>query len=258
MKPIEIKLNREFKKLQKELEDYWFTEGSDKISEFADEIARKKYLEIHNITEDIKNLINVENFNDVYEYIFKLNDLLDKLQISVNNFKDYLESDMNGGFQKELFEVASGKSKEIIEEIKKLEATAYYFNLQKLANTIHCRTWQSMGRMTFVLNTVCDEILPHYKKAINKEIIEVQELLNKKVSKVKEEFFKKEINTKDKTDIKKIFDYKKMNEFIKMKGFEPVRQTGDHKIYSKNGKSIPIPQHELGKGLSCKIQKQIS
>ncbi|EPY2271292.1 type II toxin-antitoxin system HicA family toxin [Clostridium sporogenes] len=250
MKPLEIKLNREFTKLQEELEDYWFDEGNDKISNFVDKIARENLFKIQNIRQEIEKLCKSENFT-----IEKCNELIYEFSYIVNEFGKYLSSDNSKGFTKDLIESTMGESKSIIDEIKILIATTYYANLQKLANKMDCRTYQTIGRITFILNTVTDEIMNPYKKLINDEINRVENILHDKAYEIE----KIETKNKDnKSNVKKIFDYKKMDKLIKDYGFEEVRQSGDHKIYSNGEKSIPVPQHELGKGLSFKIQKQIS
>ncbi|AJD26744.1 type II toxin-antitoxin system HicA family toxin [Clostridium botulinum] len=249
MQPLEIKLNREFKKLQKELEDYWFDEGNDKISNFVDKIARENLFKIQDVAKEIDTICKSEDFA-----IEKFNGLINNFLNITNKFKKYLE-DNDSNFRKDLMENAMGNSKVIIKEMQTLIAIAYYSNLQKLANQMECRIQQTIGRITFILNTVTDEIINPYKKLINDEIDRVVNILHDKAYKIKREETK---NKDNKISIKKLFDYKKMDKLIKDYGFEEIRQTGDHKIYSNGEKSIPIPQHELGKGLSFKIQKQIS
>lgn len=61
MQPLEIKLNREFKKLQKELEDYWFDEGNDKISNFVDKIARENLFKIQDVAKEIDTICKSED-----------------------------------------------------------------------------------------------------------------------------------------------------------------------------------------------------
>ncbi|NMM64376.1 addiction module toxin, HicA family [Clostridium sp. P21] len=251
MKPQEIKLNRQFLALQKEIEDFWFTDGNDNISEFSDKVAREKYFEIQDIAASIEKLCKSEEFT-----VKKCNELSNRFKDTVINFQEYLYNpETKEGFKKDLFEGVAEKSKKIIDEIKKVQALAYYNNMQKLANQIDCRTWQTVGRITYILNTVVDEVMNPYKVAINEEINKVEKILKNKHDEIESA---KNIEEISKTQTKKIFDYKEMDKLIKLNGFEPIRQTGDHKIYSNvNGKSIPVPQHVLGKGLSVKIQKQI-
>lgn len=253
MKPQEIKLNRQFLALQKEIEDFWFTDGNDNISEFTDKVGREKYFEIRDIAASIEKLCKSEEFT-----VKKCNELSNHFKDTLINFNDYLYNDTTkiNGFQKDLFENVAEKSKKIIDEIKTVQALAYYNNMQKLANKIEARTWQTIGRITFILNSVLDEVITPYKKAINEEINKVEKILKDKHDEIEST---KNIEEISKTQTKKIFNYKEMDRLIKANGYEPVRQTGDHKIYSNvNGKSIPVPQHILGKGLSVKIQKQIS
>lgn len=59
--------------------------------------------------------------------------------------------------------------------------------------------------------------------------------------------------------IKKIFDYKEMESLALKNGFSYKWSNGSHNIYehNKSKKIVVIPAHELGLGLSIKIQKQI-
>lgn len=69
------------------------------------------------------------------------------------------------------------------------------------------------------------------------------------------------INEKEKNGIKyeKIFNYKELNKLATSNLFEYKYSNGSHQIFeNKNTKKIVvIPAHEIGKGLSIKIQKQI-
>ncbi len=55
----------------------------------------------------------------------------------------------------------------------------------------------------------------------------------------------------------------KYNEFIRLikkNGWVVIRQTGSHKIFSKDGRNYPVPDHggkEIGKGLVLKIKKDM-
>ncbi len=54
--------------------------------------------------------------------------------------------------------------------------------------------------------------------------------------------------------------YDEIHRLIVMKGWEIVRQTGSHVIYRKGTRTYPVPYHqgkELGKGLECKIKKEM-
>lgn len=57
----------------------------------------------------------------------------------------------------------------------------------------------------------------------------------------------------------KVFDYKEMEKIAKLSDYEYKWSNGSHRVYEhKNSKKIiVIPSHELGLGLSKKIQKQI-
>lgn len=65
---------------------------------------------------------------------------------------------------------------------------------------------------------------------------------------------------RDKPKSKNIYDFRALNKLAEEKGFTKVRQKGDHGIYkNKKGNTTVIPQgRDIGKGLSCKIQKEIN
>lgn len=251
MNSMEVKLNNEFKKIQKKLEDYWFEDGNDKLSDFADKTIREKYFDIHDKIEEMKKICKG---NIYFEIIDDLNNKVDNLSYEIENIKFYLNNP--DGFRKDMMDAAQGDSKVFVDEIMTLETLAYYNDMQKLSNTIHCRTIQTMGRITFVINTVRDEVVNPYYEILNKEIDDISKILQDKGEELT--FIIKDFpNKSEKSKIQKIFDYKKLNKLIENSGYEEVRQTGDHKIFSDGIKSIPIPQKTIGKGLSFKIQRQI-
>lgn len=55
-----------------------------------------------------------------------------------------------------------------------------------------------------------------------------------------------------------VMNNKEIQKRLKDLGYTSTRQTGSHKIYQKDSKTIPVPIHntDMGKGLSIKIQKQ--
>jgi len=67
-----------------------------------------------------------------------------------------------------------------------------------------------------------------------------------------------EINSKE-YKILKIFDYKEMEKLAVSNDYKYKWSSGSHRVYehAKSKKIIVIPSHELGYGLSVKIQKQI-
>lgn len=251
MNPMEVKLNKEFKKIQKKLEDYWFEDGNDKLSDFADKTIREKYFDIHNKIEEIKKICKG---NIYFEIVDDLNNKVDNLSDEIENLRSYLNNPDD--FRRDMINAAQEDSKVFVDEIMTLEALAYYNDMQKLSNTMHCRTIQTMGRITFVINTVRDEVVNPYYEILNEEIDDISKILRdegEELTSIIKNFPEKSERSK----IQKIFDYKKLNKLVKQNGFEEVRQTGDHKIFSDGIKSIPIPQHKIGKGLSSKIQGQI-
>ena len=51
-----------------------------------------------------------------------------------------------------------------------------------------------------------------------------------------------------------------MHRLIRQNGWEVIRQSGSYVIYRTGQKTYPVPLHqgkELGKGLECKIKKEM-
>ncbi|MBV4450907.1 type II toxin-antitoxin system HicA family toxin [Clostridium tyrobutyricum] len=255
MKPLEIKINRDFKILQKQFEDYFFTEGHDKICDIADEIIRKRYLKIHEIIEISKDFYK-KDILDIKKYIKEnkeKREILDELDKEITSLKQAINCKNT---EEKLLVNATEYTKPITDKIVELKAIAYYNNMQKLANQIEMRIQQSLGRITFVLNEICNEVFDPYCSQVDIELNELSEILYAKQLELNE-LCEEYTEESEKLKITKIFDYKKLNKLIQKNGYAEVRQTGDHKIFSNGQKSIPIPQHVIGLGLTQKIQKQI-
>ncbi len=249
LKSFEHELNNRFKTLQKQLEDFWCNEGNDKLSEIVDKVAQEKYLNVRNMARTIKEFCNSKDFD-----IDKLYKLTDKFQDLINSINDYLYDRNNKeGVAKDIVTV-SEDSKHIAEEIIEIKSLAYYSDLQRLSNTIEYRYIQTTQRIAYIVNNIIAETMDSYTELINEEIMNTQNIVNDKLKQVKSVDKRTKIK---KISTKKIFDYKKMNKLLQGNGYKEVRQTGDHKIFSDGIKSIPIPQHKIGKGLSSKIQGQI-
>ncbi len=112
--------------------------------------------------------------------------------------------------------------------------------------------------LTIPLNDAIHGTICTYEEEAEKLISPIRLIVAEKVALYDSFSIKDHLNVDIKVHNKKILDYKEIDKIIKTSGFESVRQKGSHKIYSSfEGESIPVPQHSLGKGLSCKIQKQI-
>lgn len=103
-----------------------------------------------------------------------------------------------------------------------------------------------------------DDISPLLDKCIKEDNIQLEITQDKvRVSSYIEE------NLKPKSIIqtKKIFNYKDMEKYALDQDYEFKWSNGtSHKIFQhrRTNKCVVIPSHELGYGLSCKIQKQIA
>lgn len=97
--------------------------------------------------------------------------------------------------------------------------------------------------LNYITNTLEQELKNNeYKKEMNK--------------------FKRDLNRtiKDtKVRCSNLYRSRELNNLAKSCGYKKIRQKGDHGVYKKeNGEVVVIPQRTyLGKGLSCKIQKNV-
>lgn len=103
-----------------------------------------------------------------------------------------------------------------------------------------------------------------YKEFIThiKEMVLSNSLLDSEMNIYSETIEELSNETKDGLDeftIRKIFDYKEMESLAKDNGYEYKWSNGSHRIYenTQTSKIVVIPAHDLGLGLSVKIQKQI-
>lgn len=140
--------------------------------------------------------------------------------------------------------VVSLVNEQIIDYLQLMHDMRYKFQLEAFKG----RVFKNFG----VINT--EEDLNLFKISINSTDdfeflgfegqIESNEILEKKCIIVKE----------------KLFNHRELNNLAFKKGFEIVRQKGDHGIlkHKKTNKTVVIPQGRmLGKGLSMKIQKDL-
>lgn len=264
MKPIEIKLTRKFKEQQKLIEDLFMTKVTDIMAEYADKRGQEKYNEVKSICNELKETLskmednNLESFtNNIDEYSKRQTLLADK----VAEIQEYFASTKT--FSKELLKLIEDITTLETDKLHEIIITAQLLNCHKTANNLKFQFKKLIDIVTYILNESVQETISIYKSGMNNLIKEVGELADKKIELCKNlisEYEENDISKEYKKEIYKIFSYKYMNKLLEINGYEPDRQTGDHKIYkSKDGKkSIPVPQrNNLGKGLSFSIQKQI-
>lgn len=234
--------NDEIKKLSN------FTVGR---SSFIDDISKR---DVENIETKIKilhfqydKLINDVTKENVCEFVNAMSSSYGEIIIALKNVKtEFNKFTNNKGFIEPYASVIA-----IIQNFKK-----YGFKRDAMLLEIQLKE---------IYANIYNYFTSNYKMCIDKKINELAfyceyyinelELLSKNNKKEIREVAE-EIIIKNKTK-RKIFNHKEMNDLMLKNGFEPVRQNGSHKIFSNGEISIPVPQHDLGKGLSFEIQKQI-
>lgn len=250
MKPIQIALRREFKKLNEKLDDVLMDITVKKLEEVIDYEMSKFYKDVHNIIEQSKYEINkIDTLEDARNS--NLDKLIEELyKIKIDNYIENIRTISRDNVFSE--------TKPIIDEMKLLVSKAACISDMKQSNILHYSTWNAIHKITDILNLVADEYNTSYIEMVNTEIIELNKCIEKKRKYIFDDNnMHDEESVYIKRQFEKILDYKIMNKLAIEHGFKEVRQTGDHKIFSNGIDSIPIPQHDLGKGLSFKIQKQI-
>ncbi|WP_432408619.1 type II toxin-antitoxin system HicA family toxin [Wukongibacter sp. M2B1] len=257
MKPKELKIIRKFNKTRKQIEDMIMTSVVEKIAEYCDKKAYKQYERILDIN---KMLVDILDSLDTIEYFEKSIDrfskTIDEYELALKEFDIYFRS--GSQYSNEIMSIIKENIKEELEELHIMIDASYYINCQKTASKLQFSVKQLLDIITYFANRAVNETIRPYKDSlneysrdINNRIIEKSALLKRLILEAKDE----SKNPK----LIKILDTRRMDLYMKEKGFEPIRQgKTSHKIYKNNeGKSIPVPQHsKLHRGLSYTIQKQ--
>ncbi|MGL5067244.1 MAG: type II toxin-antitoxin system HicA family toxin [Sarcina sp.] len=208
---------------------------------YENSVKKLSYLVLENIENDIENIKDKSDIDiiidDLSLILKRFNNLMeltkDEIEqanvkiiknkgttFSIINLANYL---MEKGIKEQIIKLEFEKIERQIKEI-----ILDYLSLSEEINEIHKLIVSYIPIILEINNSFLDE----------KEDIKLDEVFNNK-------------------KYKKIFDYREMNNLMIERGFNPVRQTGSHLIYSNNNISIPVPQHTIGKGLSIAIQKQL-
>lgn len=241
------------------------------------DIERHKQNEILGLIDNLEK-VRTDKFNDISVEVYTLSEEADNVEffdletIALMDKIDYLHHKFNNMILK-----YDEKIKEMDIEIDSLinavneimtsmQEQARNFltgNISKYThnvnfNIVRNRLFVFRRRMIHLLNEFLD-----YDTGLNSEIDytrdTIQILKRQALRRVKKESEALEKSIKENKKKSKIFDYKEMNRLARLKGYETTHCTGDHMIlrHIESNKSIVVPQKELGKGLSFKIQKQI-
>lgn len=261
MKPHELKIMREYKKLQTEVENTIMTDINDKVSELLDKRCAEKYELAQKVTkealEGIAPALKELNGVNYKNYIRALENFFDKAE-AIKNYMGY-ENEL----AKEVKELVEPFIKPKMDEIEELILGTSYINLHQVSRNMFLQMQMLNKNINYLLVQIINQTLTTYKDIIYEEFTKVLEM-SRKVDQKFDEIVDKKISDFEKMEkfkTQKIFDHKKLDKLIKDLGYQATRQTGSHKIYeNEQGKSVPVPQHsrDLGKGLSMKIQKQIN
>lgn len=260
MKPMEIKLIREFKEKKTIVENFFMGDLVDIITDYADKRGQEKYKLVKDMCDNLKEIMN--KMNDLQGFADNLteyNKTICSLNTLVTSIDEYFDTEKD--FSEEILKVTKDNMQKDLDELQQIVFMAQYTNNQKSAYNMQFQMKKMLDDITYSINQTLTSVIPIYRRGMNEVIKEIIDLTDKKIdlyTNLKNKNLIKNSDELQKQDCKKIFDYKKMNKLFRDNGWYEDRQTGDHKIFkNEDGKSVPVPQHSLGLGLSSKIQKSI-
>ena len=250
--------------------------NSNWVKVFND-LERDKQGEILGLIDNLEK-VRADKFNDISVEIYTLSEEADNVEffdletIALMDKIDYLHNKFNNmilKYDEKIkdidIEVDSliDKVNEIIKSMQEQARNFLTGNSSKYTHNVNFtivrnRLFVFRKRMIHLLNEFLD-----YDTGLNSEIDytrdTIQILKRQAMKRVKRESDALEKSIKENKKKSKIFDYKEMNRLAKLKGFETTHCNGSHMIlrHIDSKKSIVVPQHSIGKGLSFKIQKQM-
>lgn len=262
MNRAEKELMKEFKDQKRLVEDFVMTDINDELVKLADNKASERYEKIKDISNKMKNKLS--KVNNLYDFSECFNDYVkyqDTFIDLVNKYMDYFYR--KNYFETEILKIIKEKVVPETNKLNELIIIAKLSNMDKFANILKFRMKKLTDNITVICEECVEPTLHIYRISVENLIKDIQKLEKEKAELLKsllpDAEVENDISKEYKKEIYKIFSYKDMNRLLEINGYKQDRQTGDHKIYkSKDGKkSIPVPQHQLGKSLSFSIQKQI-
>ncbi|MFT5872862.1 MAG: putative RNA binding protein YcfA (HicA-like mRNA interferase family) [Clostridium sp.] len=261
MNSNEIRLMRDFKKKEIEVENYFMTDIADILAEFSDKKGQEKYNLIQNLSTELEETLAKMIDLETYElHMAEYEERFMKLNTTQLETEKYFMRE--GQFTDELMKEIVQFTKPKTDELGIIIGASEMFRYTKTTNNLKLQYKKFIDRITYIIDESVSNTVEMYKFAINQILIPLQELMDAKVDTYNLLKNPKVINIEEiaKQKIKKIIDCDVMNDFLLENGYAAIRQNGSHLIYRNeiNGNSIPVPQHSsLNKGLGYGIQKQI-
>jgi len=253
----EIKLIKDFKDTQIEIEDYFLTVASDKILDFVDKKGQEKYNLMHDLIKKLKEIMS--KMIDFESYELNMEEY-EKTYYEIAYLKVEAEEYFNkeGEFVPDMTDEIIIQTLPNLGKLQQLITKGKIIGYSKTVNNLRFENKKFVERIQYIINMSFRETAREYMNNIYDLINNVQEITNAKAD-IYDEL--KKLNTTEeikKQKMKKILDCDVMDDLLLESGYEPIRQNGSHLIYSDGVNSIPVPQHgTLNKGLGYEIQKQI-
>ena len=248
--------------------------GARTIANMNNEIKSQGLIELEDsivlsINEEIQNRFTqvTEIFTDLIRFLSKKSNSNNISYIEV--FDKYREADEKIGeiYSNDILQeiLESHKEKMLYLNDEKAQIIAKHLALgcgasvREINNYINLQTQQQIKKFTSIIIEDLeknDKYLQNLNEVTYELITNILDRFNEEENDIENEV----ITTKDITRFKFIENWKDMEKLAIAKGYEYKSCNGSHRRYEHKitKKCITIPAHDLGVGLSYKIQKQIA
>ena len=236
------------------------------ISVFNNTVDELK-VEFYDICSNL-HILNESMFEEIYEEVTQTYNLttVDSMEDLSNSnlaelmtdIMDKYEDDIRSSI-KEAF-VFIDNSYDILIDKCRLFARITYKDallLNKRANLTRKAMVSQIEYFTKEVSKQFSDNMNDYLESLKESVRFIEELNSKDIDD-NESIDLEDLNHK-KYSIKKIYKYEEMSRLAEENNYVYKRSNGDHRIYAHNdtNKIVVIPAHQLGLGLSIRIQKQI-
>ena len=238
-----------------EMKEVGLVELEDSIVLSINEEMQNRFTQVSEIFTDlIRFLSKKSNSNNIsYIEVFdKYRECDEKIERIYSN--DILQEILESHKEKMLF--LNDKKAQIIAKHLALGCGA---SVREINNYINLQTQQQIKKFTSIIIEDLkenDKYLQNLNEVTYELITNILDRFNEEENDIENEV----ITTKDITRFQYIEDWKDMERLALSKGYEYKSCNGSHRRYEHKitKKCITIPAHDLGVGLSYKIQKQIA
>jgi predicted RNA binding protein YcfA (HicA-like mRNA interferase family) len=227
------KANDHLKNYMKEFEEYY-----EKLEAIYKRCIEQEYV----YNEDVDEMFEILDSQEYLDHRIRVAEFFE------TGFGDYVKQTVH----------ENEDMKDCIFELMSIVDTFKHFPRYQKEHLLTLNMFRQIEiKMNNYLTLIIRETLMQYKDVYISNLERIEELCTTKMIELVRKYDTDEENIES---IKKIFDQNDMEKFVLENGYKLSRQTGSHRIYTKeNCKNVIIPMHkkELSKGLSIKIQKEV-